>query len=65
MFDMLFATYKSMMTVLTLRVDTAPKYSTISILICVHSVSVCSKYNDDISVLAPTLVRALPLGLGL
>jgi len=41
--DVLFATYKSMMTVPTWTVDTSPRYATIPALMRVHALSVLLK----------------------
>jgi len=38
-----------------------PRYATIPILICWHVVSVLLKYDDNTSVLPPTLVQSLPI----
>jgi len=56
MFDSIFVTYKSMMTVSTQRVCGPPRYATTPVLLCVHAVPVFLKY-DDVSVLPPNLVR--------
>jgi len=57
MFDVIFVTHKSMMTMTTPTLWTPHWYATVPYLLCVLAVPVLLKYDDDVSTIAPNPVR--------
>jgi len=57
MFDVIFVTHKSMMTIPTPTLWTPHWYATIPDLLCVLAVPVLLKYDDDVSIIVPNPVR--------
>ena len=57
MFDVIFVTHKSMMKITTPTLWTPHRYATVPYLLCVPAVPVLLKYDDDVSTIAPNLVR--------